>query len=69
LTITDVGKNLKKENLDALYHEHSDVGIKNGLGLHLIRELASSIKVDIQVSQDQGTRITLIFPLKESTNL
>jgi signal transduction histidine kinase len=69
LTITDVGKNLKKENLDALYHEHSDVGIKNGLGLHLIRELASSIKVDIQVSQDQGTRITLIFPPKESTKL
>ncbi len=45
----------------ALYDENEVVGIKTGLGLHLIRDLAKAINCKILVENNNttGTRFTL----------
>ena len=61
LTITDNGAGATKEQLKALFDETEVVGIKTGLGLHLIRDLAKAIHCEINVksSPDEGTTFTL----------
>ena len=61
LTITDNGKGATKEEFKALYDEKEVVGIKTGLGLHLIRDLAKAIDCEISVNSkiNDGTTITL----------
>ncbi|HLP63568.1 tetratricopeptide repeat-containing sensor histidine kinase [Flavobacterium sp.] len=63
LSITDNGKGATDEEFKALYDEKEVSGIKSGLGLHLIRDLAKAIDCKIEVASilNQGTVITLLF--------
>ena len=64
LSITDNGNGANQEQFKALYDETEVVGIKTGLGLHLIRDLAKAIGCNITVQSKQGfgTTFTLILP-------
>ena len=59
--ITDNGKGASQEEFKALYDAKEVVGIKTGLGLHLIRDLAKAIDCEISVDSkvNEGTTITL----------
>ncbi|MBN8643079.1 MAG: hypothetical protein J0L86_14800 [Flavobacteriales bacterium] len=61
LSITDNGKGATDEEFKALYDEKEVSGIKSGLGLHLIRDLAKAIDCKIKVDSkiNEGTTITL----------
>lgn len=61
LSITDNGKGATQERFKALYDDTQVVGIKTGLGLHLIRDLAKAIDCEITVDTkiNLGTIITL----------
>lgn len=62
LTITDNGPGASQSQFKALYDSSEVVGIKTGLGLHLIRDLAQAIDCEIVVeSDDSGTEIRLFF--------
>ncbi|HLT53653.1 MAG TPA: tetratricopeptide repeat-containing sensor histidine kinase [Flavobacteriaceae bacterium] len=63
LSITDNGKGANQDQFKALYDETEVVGIKSGLGLHLIRDLAKVIDCDIKVNSQLGigTTFTLLF--------
>jgi len=63
LAITDNGPGASQEKFRALYDEKEVVGIKTGLGLHLIRDLAKSIGCSISVTSEkgEGTTFTLSF--------
>ena len=63
LSITDNGPGAKSENFKALYDDKEVVGIKTGLGLHLIRDLAKAIECEIKVETklNSGTTIKLVF--------
>jgi signal transduction histidine kinase/tetratricopeptide (TPR) repeat protein len=62
LSITDNGSGASKENFKALYDDTEVIGIKSGLGLHLIRDLAKAIDCEISVESTIG--ISTIFTLK-----
>ena len=63
LSITDNGPGASKEQFKALYDDKEVVGIKTGLGLHLIRDLAKAIDCEISVDSriGQGTTFVLKF--------
>ncbi|MES2798555.1 MAG: ATP-binding protein [Bacteroidota bacterium] len=63
LMITDNGPGASTTQFKALYDPKEVVGIKTGLGLHLIRDLAQAIhcKVEVNSEQNVGTTITLVF--------
>jgi signal transduction histidine kinase len=63
LSISDNGKGASDEQFKALYDDKEVVGIKTGLGLHLIRDLAKAIDCEIEVDSkiNEGTTITLKF--------
>ncbi|MBL0013896.1 MAG: tetratricopeptide repeat-containing sensor histidine kinase [Flavobacterium sp.] len=63
LSITDNGPGGSQEQFKALYDETEVVGIKTGLGLHLIRDLAKAIACTITVNSisNKGTVFTLQF--------
>lgn len=61
LSITDNGPGASKDQFKALYDDKEVVGIKSGLGLHLIRDLAKAIDCEITVDSKigKGTTFTL----------
>lgn len=61
LSITDNGPGASSEQFKALYDEKEVIGIKTGLGLHLIRDLAKAINCKILVDSkiNSGTTFTL----------
>lgn len=63
LSITDNGPGGTQEKFKALYDDSEVIGIKSGLGLHLIRDLATAIDCKIKVCSepDSGTTITILF--------
>lgn len=63
LSITDNGPGGTQEKFKALYDESEVIGIKSGLGLHLIRDLANAINCKIEVCSkpNAGVTFTLIF--------
>ncbi|MGO4773450.1 ATP-binding protein [Flavobacterium sp. W22_SRS_FK3] len=63
LSITDNGPGGTKEQFKALYDDSEVIGIKSGLGLHLVRDLATAIDCKIEVNSipNFGTTFTLIF--------
>ncbi|MGN7809062.1 ATP-binding protein [Flavobacterium sp. 22076] len=63
LSITDNGTGGNQEKFKALYDDSEVIGIKTGLGLHLIRDLATAINCKIEVSSkpDLGTTFTIVF--------
>lgn len=60
-SITDNGPGADQLQFKALYDESEVIGIKSGLGLHLIRDLARAIgyKIQVQSQKGLGTTITL----------
>jgi len=64
LSISDNGKGASDEQFKALYDDKEVVGIKTGLGLHLIRDLAKAIDCEIKVNSivNEGTTFDLLFP-------
>ena len=63
LSITDNGPGANQENFKALYDENQVVGIKSGLGLHLIRDLAKAINCEIEVDSKIGKGTTIVLEL------
>jgi signal transduction histidine kinase len=65
LSITDNGPGGTQEQFKALYDDSEVIGIKSGLGLHLIRDLATAIncKIEVNSQQDSGTTFTIKFHL------
>jgi len=63
LSITDNGAGGNQEKFKALYDDSEVIGIKSGLGLHLIRDLATAIscKIEVRSKPDFGTTFTIIF--------
>jgi len=63
ISITDNGPGGTQEKFKALYNDSEVIGIKSGLGLHLIRDLATAINCKIEVCSkpDAGATFTLIF--------
>ncbi|MEH6679745.1 MAG: ATP-binding protein [Sediminicola sp.] len=63
LSITDNGPGAAQEQFKALYDDREVVGIKSGLGLHLIRDLAKAIDCTITVDSrpNLGTTFILSF--------
>lgn len=63
ISVSDNGPGGTAEKFRALYDENEVVGIKTGLGLHLIRDLAKAIGCKIAVDTDigSGTTFTLSF--------
>lgn len=63
LSITDNGPGGTQEQFKALYDDSEVIGIKSGLGLHLIRDLATAINCKIEVSSkpNSGTTFTIKF--------
>lgn len=61
LSISDNGVGTTLDKFKALYDDKEVVGIKTGLGLHLIRDLAKAINCEIKVDSkvNEGTTITL----------
>ncbi|NHM06731.1 sensor histidine kinase [Flavobacterium sp. CYK-4] len=67
LSITDNGPGATQEQFKALYDDTEVVGIKTGLGLHLIRDLAKAIdcKISVETQKNEGTVFTLVLPQKK----
>ncbi len=63
LSITDNGPGASEEKFRALYDEKITVGIKTGLGLHLVRDMAKAINCTVTVNSQlgKGTEIILSF--------
>ncbi|KAF2332214.1 tetratricopeptide repeat-containing sensor histidine kinase [Flavobacterium ginsenosidimutans] len=63
LSITDNGPGGTQEKFKALYNDSEVIGIKSGLGLHLIRDLAAAINCKIEVCSkpNAGATFTIIF--------
>ncbi|RYD76008.1 MAG: HAMP domain-containing histidine kinase, partial [Sphingobacteriales bacterium] len=61
LSITDNGPGAAAQQIDALYNKDAAVNSKNGLGLHLIRDLAKAIECAISFSSapNEGTTFQL----------
>lgn len=60
LSISDNGNGADLGQFKALYDEKEVVGIKSGLGLHLIRDLAKAIDCEIKVDSNlNGTKFIL----------
>ncbi len=63
LSITDNGPGINQEQFKALYDDKEVIGIKSGLGLHLIRDLVKAINCEISIEskKNEGTAFTLKF--------
>jgi len=61
LSVSDNGPGINQEQFKALYDDKEVIGIKSGLGLHLIRDLAKAINCDISVDSKaiEGTTFIL----------
>jgi signal transduction histidine kinase len=65
LSITDNGAGATEAQLSALYDATASSGAKNGLGLHIIRDLTRSIGCKIRLDQEikPGTSFVLSIPV------
>lgn len=63
LSITDNGKGAAPEKFRALFDENVSIGIKSGLGMHLIRDLSKAINAEIIVNskENTGTCISILI--------
>lgn len=55
LTIIDNGPGASAQQLSALYNDDAAIGMRTGLGLYLIRDLAKAIGCKISVKSEPGT--------------
>jgi signal transduction histidine kinase len=65
LSIIDNGKGATIKQFRALYDESEVVGIKSGLGLHLIRDLAKAINCEVKVETNDGNSTRIILKFKK----
>jgi signal transduction histidine kinase len=65
LSISDNGSGSTQDKFKALYDDTEVVGIKSGLGLHLIRDLAKAIDCEITVDSKIGIGTTFILKMKK----
>jgi len=70
LKISDNGKGADLNHFNTLFDDTAIVGIKSGLGLHLIRDLAKIIDCSIRVNSEmtKGTSVTLVFKNTNKTS-
>lgn len=63
LSISDNGTGSTMDKFVALTDENETIASKNGLGLHLVRDMAKSINCELTVDSqiDKGTTITITF--------
>ncbi|MFZ4455778.1 MAG: tetratricopeptide repeat-containing sensor histidine kinase [Bacteroidales bacterium] len=63
LSITDNGPGISNNQLKALYNVNEVIGVKNGLGLHLIRDLTVllSCQIELESNNSIGTSFVLKF--------
>ncbi len=54
LSITDNGKGIDKDELNALTNDNTTIGIKTGLGFYLVRDMAKAIQCNILVNATSG---------------
>jgi len=59
LSITDNGPGATQEAFRALYDDAAPIGIKSGLGLHIVRDLAKAIGCQLLVNLNQGSGVEL----------
>lgn len=64
LSISDNGPGMKGDELKALYDDTEIVGIKSGLGLHLIRDFAKAISCDIDIKTEEGKGTTFTLSIR-----
>ena len=63
LSITNNSKELQSSRLKALFDEKETIGIKHGLGLHVIRDLAkaSHCSIEVEVLNGNETTVHLVY--------
>ena len=63
LSITNNGKELQTCRLKALFDDKETIGIKHGLGLHVIRDLgkASNCRIEVEIANEIETIVNLIY--------
>jgi signal transduction histidine kinase len=63
LKITDNGIGAMPEKFRALFDENVSIGIKSGLGMHLIRDLSKAIdaKISVNSKENMGTSISIMI--------
>jgi len=63
ISITDNGPGLSAEQINVLFNKEASIGTKQGLGLHIIRDLAKAAECRISVSERENNcnTITLII--------
>jgi signal transduction histidine kinase len=61
LSISDNGTGANQAQFKALYDDNEVVGIKTGLGLHLVRDLAKAINCEISVESKLGVGTVFIL--------
>lgn len=66
LSVTDNGPGASEEQLNALYDGNAAIGIKQGLGLHLIRDLAKAISCQIFARRNTGTGMMFSLVIAEA---
>lgn len=59
LSITDNGPGATQEAFKPLYDDSAPIGIKNGLGLHIVRDLAKAISCQLSVNLKPGSGVEL----------
>ncbi|WP_312076902.1 HAMP domain-containing sensor histidine kinase [Chryseobacterium sp.] len=65
LTISDNGKGASQEKFKALFDDTVAVGIKKGLGLHLIRDMSKAIGISLQVNSQDGIGSEISLRIKK----
>ena len=61
LSITDNGPGATDQQLKGLYDDSAPIGLKSGLGLHVVRDMAQAIgcTISVQTAPGRGTSFTL----------
>lgn len=63
LSVTDNGSGTDKEKLRALFDERAAVIARNGLGFHLVRDMAKAVgcSIEAETEEGRGTTFHLLF--------
>lgn len=67
LTITDNGPGASAEKFRALFDENVSIGIKSGLGMHLIRDFSKAIDAEIIVDSKENIGTSISIEIKKPT--
>ena len=66
LSVTDNGPGASGEQLSALFDGNAAIGIKSGLGLHLIRDLAKAISCQVSARPNAGNGMVFSLVLAKA---